>query len=368
MTDDDLRSRFAAAAVAVASAKGLRGDLGGVEIGRRLGLEGVVAQALGCVDSPALRNARLTRRYHERVLQEVAADVSRQLAADGVPHFFARGVVLAGSLYAPGEREFMDIDLWIRPRDAAASRQSLALLGFEELPSAELSGPPALSWGTTLRRAGGALEEVDLDLHWGLESVSSLLPRGVPLPEAIWGGIGGEAGVPAPDTAWHAALMVHHLVHHDFLHVRALLDLALLRTRCAGADAARYFAACTALGVGRVADVLDEVLRRDLDLAVPPRTSSRGAGWRERKLADLLVLDHWLGWAYEASDHEHRAITTARIRRRLLAVERLVDTRHIARDLVWPHRAFLTWRWPAERTARAARVRHWRSVLGKALG
>ncbi len=338
-------------------------------LARRLGIGGYVARHRGPTGSE--RAEDLARRLREGLLREAATEISTTLTAREVPHFFARGIALAGTVYAPGDREMADLDLFVPVRAAPAAREILAGLAYAVLPPEEQSGPAALRSKVNLSREAGqsAMEAVALDLHWGFEPVNRLLPRpGTPVPETMWHAERPGAPVPAPAPAHHAALLVHHLVHHDLLHVRALLDLALLRRDRWTADGEAYEEVARSLGVLRVARAVHEVLMRDFGFEPVAGVRVAPRDRRGRRLQQALVLDRWLAWAGAAGDAEHVEITARRLRCRVLLLDRATDVRLLAADALFPPAEHLRWRWPDARSDVAAWRRHLRQVAGKALG
>jgi hypothetical protein len=89
---------------------------------------------------------------------------------------------------------------------------------------------------------------------------------------------------------------------------------------------------------------------------------------RGRRLQRALVLDRWLAWAGAAGEAEHVEITSRRLRRRVLLLDRVTDVRLLLADALVPPREHLRWRWPHARSDGAAWRRHLRQVAGKALG
>ncbi len=341
----------------------------GLELARHCGIGGYVARHRGQGD--ASRDESLARRFHERLMLDAATELSAALTSRGVPHFFVRGIALVGTVYAPGDREMADLDLFVRSEAVLRARETLADLGYSELPAEEQDGPAALRSKVSLAREPGpsAVEAVAVDLHWAVEPVNRLLPRpGTALPASVWDGVQLGATLPAPAPAHHAALLVHHLVHHDLLHVRGVLDLALLRHDSWTSDGAAYEDVAGRLGVLRAARFLHAVLIRAFGYAPVPGVELAPRDWRGRQLERALALDRWLVWAGSAAEGEHVTITLRRMRRRLLLLDRVVDARLLVADVVLPPREHLRWRWPGEPSAGAAWRRHLQQVAGKALG
>ncbi len=337
-------------------------------LARRLGIGGFVARhrAPQGVD----RDEALARHLREELLRDAAVEISQALAARDVRHFFARGIVLAGTVYQPGDRAMADLDLFIQPGHEAAACETVSTLGYEELPVGEQSGPAALRSSVNLLRSGhSAMSSVDLDLHWGLEPVNRLLPRpGATVPPVVWQAVQSGNALRAPTAAHHAALLVHHLVHHDLLHARALLDLALLRRDQWTTDGNGYEDVARHLGVLRVARALHWAQVRDFGFTPIAGVGAAPRDRRGRRLQRALVLDRWLAWAGAAGDTEHVEITSRRLRRRMLLLDRATDARLLLADALFPPRDHLRWRWPDARSNVAAWRRHLQQVAGKALG
>jgi hypothetical protein len=308
-------------------------------------------------------------RLHAQLLHEAAEEITGALQRVTVPHFFAKGIALHGQFYRPGDRELADIDLYVHPAGRSLALPVLRELGYGELPPREQSGPASHRPGTVLLRAARTeVESVTVDVHWGLEPVERLLPRAdTPIPEPVWGEIGLVGTLPVPTPGHHAALIVHHLVHHDLLHARGLLDLALLWGHVPDGGAS-LAATARALHVTRALAAVGAALRRDLALASLPAVGSAPDDRRGRRLGALLVLDRWLAMAGAASYREHAEITPARVARRLLLLDRPASAVPLLADAVLPPRAHLRWRWPEAGSDLEAWWRHLRSALGKLRG
>jgi hypothetical protein len=292
--------------------------------------------------------AELMRRLQDRLLLDAAAEVSQGLGALTIPHFFAKGVALLHRVYRLGDRELADIDLYVHRSAARLAVQTLEELGFRAIPLALQSGPAALRPGVVLAREGySEAQGVTLDVHWGIEPVDRLLPRA--------------------NTGHHAALVVYHLVHHDLLHVRGLLDLALLWRDLEPEDLSALSELARALGVERALRALALVLARDLGLPRPESIGPPASDWRGRRLTRLLVLHRWLAWAGAAGEREPGEITPRRVGRRLLLLDAAWRAALVLGDVLAPPRAHLRWRWPDAESDVAAWGRHLRSAARKAL-
>lgn len=352
-----------------AAALGVEAHDTALTLARRLGIGGYVARHRAR-PGPS-REEDLARRLREGLLRDAAAEISNTLALRDVSHFFARGIALAGTVYAPGDRQMADLDLFVQPGSAPAAREILAGLGYQELPPEEQSGPAALRSSVNLSResARSAMLAVAVDLHWGVEPVNRLLPRpGATVPQAVWQAVRPGPPLPLPAPAHHAALLVHHLVHHDLLHARAVLDLALLRRDLWTTDGAAYEGVARRLGVLRVARAVHWAQVRDFGFAPVAGVRAAPRDPRGRRLERALVLDRWLAWAGAAGESEHVEITSHRLRRRVLLLDRAADARLLLADALFPPREHLRWRWPDAPSDAAAWRRHLRQVAAKALG
>jgi hypothetical protein len=289
--------------------------------------------------------AELMRRLQDRLLLDAAAEVSQGLGALTIPHFFAKGVALLHRVYRLGDRELADIDLYVHRSAARLAVQTLEELGFRAIPLALQSGPAALRPGVVLAREGySEAQGVTLDVHWGI-----------------------EPDLPVPTSGHHAALVVYHLVHHDLLHVRGLLDLALLWRDLEPEDLSALSELARALGVERALRALALVLARDLGLPRPESIGPPASDWRGRRLTRLLVLHRWLAWAGAAGEREPGEITPRRVGRRLLLLDAAWRAALVLGDVLAPPRAHLRWRWPDAESDVAAWGRHLRSAARKAL-
>ena len=340
------------------------GDNPTLTLARRFGIGGYTART---GDRADYQSEVRSRRLVESVMPQHAAELSSTLAARGVPHFFFKGIVLARWLYEPGERHFVDVDLCVAPEARGEAVDALRGIGYVALPSAHQDGPAELRPGVILMRESQrpGLRALNVDIHWGIEPVDRLLPRAdTPIPEPVWRRVTTDGTFPAPAPEHHAALILHHLVHHDLMHIRSLLDLALLWEHLPHEAGAEFEETATKLGVLRAGRALTAALQRDLGVDPPGNVGAPPSDWRGRRLARLLVLDDWLTWAGRATIEEHKAITAARIKRRLLLLDRLGAARHLVADGFWPPREWLRWRWPE---ARSRRARHLAAAARKIL-
>ena len=184
---DRVAATLVAALEGAAQRLGIAADDPALDLGRRFGVGGYVARRR--LPESEYRDEQLVRQLHERLMLDAAGAASAALANGGVPHFFARGAALCGTLYRPGDRELVDLDLVVSPADAGRAQDLLAGLGYAALPSAGQCGPASLRSSVNLEREGGrsALEAIAIDLHWGLEPVNRLLPRPwTTIPGSVW--------------------------------------------------------------------------------------------------------------------------------------------------------------------------------------
>jgi hypothetical protein len=346
------------------------GDRSEHRVGRlaaRFGIGGFVRRVTSLDEAASPSPERLFQRLRSQVLTDAAAELSHALTSAGLAHFFAKGIALLGDVYEPGDREMADIDLYVCPDAREAAVRTIETLGYCEDPDALQSGPATLRAGVALHRgaAENALEQLALDVHWGIAPVDRLLPRSdVLLPENVWKKLRSNGALLVPCDPHHVALLVHHLVHHDLLHVRGLLDLALIWRRQDErmGEAAGELAA--SLGVQRALRGLAAVLERDLALRRPRGLEPLDNGWRSRRLEAILHLPDWLVLAAAAGDAEHAKITPKRLGRRLVTIDRLAGAARLLRDAVSPPVEHLRWRWPDARSPVAAWISHVRNVVG----
>ncbi len=350
--------------------------LGRTEAGAALGLAdgfgigGFVRRLTGEQSSRGEPSAdELMRRLYNRMLLDAATEASHALSVLTVPHFFAKGVALLEQQYRLGDRELADIDLYVHPSSARLVVQTLKELGYRELSSDQQSGPATLRPGVVLSREGDSgLEAVTLDLHWGIEPVGRLLPRAdTPIPEMMWDALTSRDALPVPTAGHHAALVVYHLVHHDLLHVRGLIDLALLWRDLGADEGSAVSDLAAALGVERALRALGQVLIRDLGLQSRTGIEPPPEGWRGRRLNRLLVLHRWLAWAAVTDERDLAEITRRRIMRRFFLLDEAWRVLPVLGDVLVPPRAHLRWRWPDADSDVAAWSRHLRGVMKKAL-
>ncbi|MEE8134074.1 MAG: nucleotidyltransferase family protein [Gemmatimonadales bacterium] len=320
----------------------------------RFGLPGMMTR-IG-VDPPVKVDLSLLhaqKLYHSLVFEHAEA-LSAAFRARELPHFFAKGIALVGRVYKPGDRFFGDVDLYVPFEARDESVETLAQLGYGPLPETDQAGPPELRSALALEYVLGAdIDRIGVDLHWTLDPVERLLPRrDRPIPQPIWDNVhvGETFNVPTPEH--HAAILAHHLVHTDLLHVRSLLDLAFVFQEFADDGGHDFLATCDQFRLGRFGATLAIILDRDFGVSRPAaqRNSSAGNAFLRR-----LNLEDWLTIVARADPDDDSRITVGRIRRRLLILDHW-PIRTLGADVLAPPASFLAWRWglPLWR----ARLRH----------
>ena len=151
-------------------------------------------------------------------------------------------------------------------------------------------------------------------------------------------GLDREGILPRPRPGHHAALLIHHLVRHDGLHVRSLVDLAVLWPALDAGEGHAFAALARYLGVGRAAASLGAAFRSELALSVPPGFAERAGAWSVETLVAL---------ACDSEDHDLEAMTRSRARRRIRVVDRPLRTAaHFMTEALFPPDVYLSWRWP----------------------
>ncbi len=312
----------------------------------------------------------LKNRMRANVLLEAASEVTGALDREGIQHFFAKGIVLVGTVYHRGERSLADIDLFVPYGSRESALAVLEVLGYRAVPDQDQAGPAELRSALALSKDGTAeLDMMLVDLHWALNPVRRLLPRGDrAIPQRVWSQLIDSGDLPAPRPAHHAALLVHHLVYTDLLHIRSLIDLAYVYQTLAHEHIVEFLDTCAELDVLRVARSLVAMLVRDFGLS---DSSGSGMG-RPRALSDgcaaLLRLSEWLRLVAELPDREFYEITSSRIRTRAKLVDGAFAWASLLADVVVPPPTFLRWRWPESRTVPGAYGKHISQLARKVVG
>ncbi len=325
------------------------------ELVTELGLLRVLANNVAGLGLARDQYREKLERLQHQLMQEQALHVSRTLDAAGIRHLFVRGMALIQQHYEPGEREMEDIDILTEACNPRAATAVLADAGFEPYPESEQSGPPALRATTTFFRARprSDVDELDLDVHWGMESVGRLLPHRETAPASLFERRRMLDGLPVPHPADHLALTLHHLVHHDLLHVRGLFDAFLLWGEIGRGIDDTFLELVARFRVESVARRFLAFAARCMDTP-----AARGDTAGARIAPGIENLADWLVLAGGASEREYEAITMARFRRRL----HLVDGRRVwlelFRDVIFPPEEFLNWRRPSVQGTLKARMWH----------
>ena len=338
----------------------------GLELAGRFGLrrffERQVTGDTGLADSAWLERGAQLRKE--------ARDLSAALRDADVPHFFFKGIVLLGRFYRLDDRRLDDVDLMVAAEQRNTALAVLHAHGYAGLGDPEVWGPASRRPGVTMYRVDPATGEQDiraplLDVHWGLEPVSALLPaEGLGLPSAVWAAVEMEQRLPVLPDEYHAALVLHHLVRHDLLHVRGQLDLALLWEALPRTAGARLTDMARLLGVSRALGVIGRVLVDDVPL-FPLRGLTVGArDWRGRLALRRMRLADWLVWAARrAADTRHHVTVTRSLAWRRYLLADAPRTGQLLADLLRPPREYLRWRWPEAGSDERAWRMHLTSVL-----
>jgi hypothetical protein len=301
-------------------------------------------------------------------LRKEARLISRALAEAGVRHCFFKGIALLGRFYRIDERRLADIDLLVDLADYSSAFAALHAEGYVELGDRSRWAPAARRPGVTMHRPF-ALGDDDpgllLDLHWGLESLGTLLPDDeIVLPPTVWAGVAHENGLPVLADEHHAALVLHHLVRHDLLHVRGLLDFALLwetLPRDAGAELTDL---AHILGVAPALRLVGRVMVDDLHLYPLRGVRLAPRDWRDRLALRQLRLTPWLTWAARnATDRPRHVTVTRSLVWRRLQLANVPHPGRLLRELMAPPREYLRWRWPGSPSDAAAWRRHLASAF-----
>jgi hypothetical protein len=323
---------------------------------QRLGLETELAE----FDS-LLRVQKLTHT----LLLEGALEMNHELQRSRLVHFFAKGIALLGPVYHVGDRHLSNIDLYVPVPQRDAALRTLGTLGYRVLPDAEQPGPSELRSGVILERdSPSEIQRIRVHMRWTLDPVERLVPRRErPIPDRIWDGVWTRGHLPAPSPEHHAAILAHHLVHTDLLHVRSILDLAYVFHEFSEEDGLEYVATCRELRIGRFAIILAEMMAKEFDI-VRPYAISNGPG-RWTHFTKDLTLERCLTIVAQSGPYDDAVMTIERIRRRLELVD-AGGAKTLYEDLLFPPNAFLRWRWNAD-DVWDARVKHYRQLVRDAL-
>ena len=365
---DTLAARRRSVLETAARSAGKVDDLSGIGLADRFGIGRLVR--FRTEERPSentFDGERILSGLAHTLLMEAAEELTIALTKRDIPHFFVKGIALAGRLYEPGEREMSDIDLHVHPHAKPTALETLKELGYHIPPDEEQSGPAELCSGVFAGRytESSQLEHVSLDLAWGLDPVVRLLPRpDFAIPDDVWNSVNRTGKIPVPRDSHHLVLLVHHLVHHDMLHFRGLVDLALLWPQVREEEKMAVEHLAADLGVLRATRFLSAMLGSDLGVTVPCAWSPPD-DWRGRRARKMLEPTVWCEWALQAGDAEFVEINIRRIRRRLLLLDRLRDIPGLFADAIFPPREYLKWRWPQSGNTIGAWWLHAKRVAAK---
>jgi len=350
-----VNARLYEAFTEVAREMKLRGQDPGLELAGRFGVRQFIQRHLEGGDAPdAEEQAPKDSKWLERGarLRKEARSVSRGLAEAGVRHCFFKGISLLGRFYRLDERQLADIDLLVDIDHYNEALAAIHGLGFTELRHSGVWVPAARRPGVTLHRADLDEDERDqdvlVDLHWGLESLATVLPdEELILPPTVWASVEKSRGLPTLHDEHHAALVLHHLVRHDMLHIRGLLDFMLLWQAIPNQGGKLMTELAGQLGVERALRVVGRVMVDEL-LLYPLRGVPLGPpDWRGRVALRKLRLKPWLAWAARNATPRasHMTVSRSLLWRRYLMAD-APRLGRLIRELVAPPREYLAWRWP----------------------
>jgi len=335
---------------------------------RRLGIGGFVrCRTEGPRADGSFDGESTLLRLAQGLVKEAAEELSAAFDRRGIQHFFLKGVALTDRIYGSGEREMVDIDVHVVPSAREAVRGTLVELGYDIPPDEQQEGPAALRAGLVAERNTGSsqIEHIGVDVAWGLDPVDRLLPRpDRRIPTMVWDQLDLSGSLPVPCDAHHVVLLIHHLVHHDMLHFRGLVDLALLWPRVSEESGRDIEVLAEQLGVLRTSRLLAAVLQSDFGVTIAAAGPAPG-DWRGRCARRMLDPVTWCIWASNATDTEFVEINVRRMRRRLLLLDHLRAPPALVADAVFPPREYLRWRWPETRSTAKALVKHLARVVGK---
>ncbi|MEX0692410.1 MAG: nucleotidyltransferase family protein, partial [Gemmatimonadales bacterium] len=225
-----------------ADALGLSGPDAGLDLAGRFGVRRFFERH--DTSDPDVQQGPWLQRARE--MRKAAHELSRALSAEGLRHFFFKGIALVGRFYRIEERLLADVDLFIAPADRNSVLAALHALGYAQLGDGE---PGTERPGLTMTRGSDVL----LDVHWGLEATDRTVQApAVTLPPFVWSGVEVQGGLAVPQDEHHAALVLHHWARHDLDHIRGLLDFALLWDAVPHAGGADLSEVARHLGVARV--------------------------------------------------------------------------------------------------------------------
>ena len=330
----------------------------------RIGFPGL-AQRLGYARAADVEEGFLhLQKLKQTLLFESAMEISNELTLAGVQHFFVKGAALLNRFYEPGDRSMSDIDIYVQPESRTYAVEILDRLKYSELPEDEQAGPEEMRTALALiRQAESDMESHVIDLHWNLDPVERLLPRGDrSVPKLVWDNIVVDRPVPAPNPECHAALLAHHLVHTDLLHIRNLLDIAYEFAGMPIEAGGNYLDVCRDLRIEAFGAALARMLATEFGIV--RRAAEQCDSSAVEEIEHELEPESWMQLAAVSHPHDDEVITVARIRRRMRLIDR-GGTKTLFQDLFFPPSAFLRWRWNDRGPGRAM-LSHYGQLLKKA--
>jgi hypothetical protein len=365
-----VNARLYRAFAEVARGLKLRGPNPGLELAGRFGVRRFIERHLAggdareAMDEPPKPGPWLERAAR---LRKEARAVSRALTEARIRHCFFKGIALLGRFYRLDERQLADIDLIVDLDHYNDALAAIHGLGYSELGGDGDWAPAARRPGVTLHQADLADDEEDvlIDLHWGLESLATVLPdEELLLPPTVWASVEQERGLPVLTDEYHAALVLHHLVHHDMLHIRGFLDFVLLWQAIPNQGGQMMTALARTLGVERALRVVGRVMVDELLLYPLRGVPLSPADWRGRASLRRWRLKPWMAWAarHVSGQASHVRLTRSLVWRRFLLAD-APQTGRLLRDLLAPPPEYLRWRWPDARSEGSAWRRHLTSAF-----
>jgi hypothetical protein len=215
--------------------------------------------------------------------------VSAVLEAGGVRPVWFKGPEMAAAAYGRVVlRDFSDLDLLVRRRDAAAAEELLLAAGYrpydagaDPLDTAQLDAV----YSRTYRRTDPV---VFVDLHWAVTWRSMHVPID---PEALWERrapvrVGGSTVFTLSPEDMFLVLVVHG-TKHQWEFLKLLCDVAELLRRRPNLDWAWIGAEARRLGCERMVALSLSLVADLLDAPVPEL--SRGTPWERRKVRALAA-------------------------------------------------------------------------------
>ena len=157
-------------------------------------------------------------------VDHVAAEVVRRFAEAGIPSVLLRGPTIARHLYGEDDpREYVDVDLLVRPSAREQAERLLQDLGFSHRAVLGQSSVDRPRWASTWARDR---DGANVDLHWTIAGAGAS-------PDAVWEALSEEVdpvelfgvAVQSPRAAATALVVALHAAHHGLQVEHTLLDL-----------------------------------------------------------------------------------------------------------------------------------------------